>query len=734
MEKGDKPIKSLVASFLSGEIMLPDIQRKYVWPKFKVRDLIDSIYKGYPSGSILLLKIEAPQRTRRAAVRQTRTFKERFLLLDGQQRLTSLAAVLEGEQVRISVRGKVKREKIEIYFNVDHEEDPADGGGGGGEAEQDRSAEARRIFEVKNPRIANDPLWVPVTELVKMGVSHALASTGAKQGDPNFSKYNDRLNRLYRQLDSYSYTSLELGIGTPEKVVSEIFVRLNSRGTKLRKADLALARVTPLWPGIMDELSAVSDQCRKMNYNIDEGFLIRCLVAASTDQSRLEIVGSIDVDRLEDNWEDAKRGILTAIDFCQNNALVETSEVLPSLYPLIPIMRLAIKNKFDLSPDLEGKMRRWLYLALIWGRYSGSVETTLDEDLATIRDAGDPVELMIEKIRRQSGRLSVGPEDFEGKTTRSALFNMMYITARDAGAKDWGTGIRIRADPDRGLGSVHGKIFGGKAVRSALAEKHGAVKARRLLSDVANTVFVKRHGRVIGQRAPDAYLPDIRQKMGEKALEAQCIPDGPTLWKAENYEDFLRRRRGLLAERINGFLSSLGPERPEPPGDLAIIQGGESESVELKATLLYDLKTRQANKSLTVDVIREVVAFMNGDGGTVYVGVGDRDRSILGLDNDYGILNRHDWTGWYERFADAVKALGPVAAGNVTCKPVEIQGRTVAKITVQKGHEPAYMGPPDKRALVVREGPISVTLDTPAALSYISRRFPGWSGGHGGAV
>lgn len=69
------------------------------------------------------------------------------------------------------------------------------------------------------------------------------------------------------------------------------------------------------------------------------------------------------------------------------------------------------------------------------------------------------------------------------------------------------------------------------------------------------------------------------------------------------------------------------------------------------------------------------------------------------------------------------------AAGNVTCKPVEIEGRTVAKITVKKGDEPAYMGPPCKPAVVVREGRISVTFNTPDALNYICKRFPCWSGG-----
>ena len=730
MEKGDKPIKSLVDSLLSGEIMLPDIQRKYVWTKAKVRDLVDSIYKGYPSGSILLWKIGGPARTRSAAVKQAGTSSERFLLLDGQQRLTSLAAVLRGKPVRTSVKGKIKNERIEVYFNVDHD-DPASGSRS--PAGRGRGSRGRRIFEVKNPGIANDPLWIPVTELVDKGVSHVLASTGTNQSDSNFAKYNDRLNRLYRQLESYSYTSLELSSTTPEKEVAEIFVRLNSGGTKLRKADLALAQVTPQWPGMMDMLSDFSASCRRKNYNIDEGFLVRCLVAASTDQSRLESVNTVDVVRLKKNWDSVARGICFAIDFCQNNALIETSEILSSPYPLIPIMRLAIKNNYYFLPDFANKTRKWLYLALIWSRYSGSVESALDEDLAAIRDSDNPVELMIEKILRQSGRLEVAPEDLEGKTTRSALFNMMYILARDAGALDWGTGIEVRADPRKGLSRVHGKIFGGGAVKSALIMRHGEARAKRLLSDIANTAFVAKHRRTIGQRAPDAYLPQIRQKMGDAALEAQCIPADSSLWKAENYEDFLRQRRELLADRVNGFLSSLDPAQAKPLDDLAAIRGGESESVELKATMLCDLKTGQANKKLVDVLVREVVAFMNKDGGTIYVGVADGgDHDILGLDDDYRVLNRHDWTGWSERFADAVKMLGPVLAGNVTCKPVKIQGKTIARITVLKGHEPAYMGPLNKPVFAVREGPISVTLNTPEALSYISKRFPGWSSGHRG--
>jgi hypothetical protein len=121
MQKSDYSISSLVDMYKRGELRLPEIQRHYVWRATRVRDLFDSLYRGYPSGSILMWETDEPVQTRDAAIAQSPTaFAGRKLLLDGQQRLTSLTSVLNGEPV--SVRGR--KRPIDILFNLDHPDGP----------------------------------------------------------------------------------------------------------------------------------------------------------------------------------------------------------------------------------------------------------------------------------------------------------------------------------------------------------------------------------------------------------------------------------------------------------------------------------------------------------------------------------------------------------------------------------------------------------------------------------
>src|SRR5215510_7781284 len=121
MKQQNIPIATLVDMYKRGEMRLPEIQRHYVWKATRVRDLLDSLYRGYPSGSILMWETDEPVPTRDFAIAQDSTaFAGRKLLLDGQQRLTSLTAVLNGEP--ISVRGR--RRPIDILFNLDHPDGP----------------------------------------------------------------------------------------------------------------------------------------------------------------------------------------------------------------------------------------------------------------------------------------------------------------------------------------------------------------------------------------------------------------------------------------------------------------------------------------------------------------------------------------------------------------------------------------------------------------------------------
>lgn len=721
MDPASKSIKSLIDQFMGGDIQLPEIQREFVWSREKVCALIDSIYKGYPSGSILLWRTDMAGATRQAAATDAdSSIVPSHLLLDGQQRLTSLAAIMKGTRVEMKVRGIVEEVCIEVYFNMDHPDttpEPDD-------TDDDSAGVDSRMFQLRNRKVEADRRWIPVTRLFQMGPGKALLENGVRGDDPDFPRFLDRLTTLYGKAEAYMYPVQILGREIPDSQIADIFVRLNLQGTKLRKADLALALVTSRWKGAMKLFSAMADECRQSRFDLDERFLIKCLVSVSTGQNKFKNIGKIPVADLQADWEKTKRGLRFAIDFFKKSARIETSDVLPSPYLLIPVACMAIKSGYRLSGETERKMLRWIYAALMWGRYSGSTETALDEDLLAIRASADPAGDMIEKIRGQSGRLEVKPRDLKGKTKQNPMFSMMYVLARRANAKDWGSGLILSIDSDRDFKDMHGQIFPSVAIKSAMdREGRPPDDARKAASDMANIAFFSRHAAGARHRTPDKYLPPILERIGRDALAAQCIPPDPALWIVDRCEEFMAARREAVASGINGLLSSLEQGAPEPASDADTIGRGETRTVELKSSMLYDYDRDVRNRELQGVLLKEIVALMNTDGGVVYVGVSD-NGDILGLDKDYSMTGRRGgWHGWSESLTSAVKTLGPVAAANVNHEPIEIGGKTVARITVLRGARPAFLDPKTKGRFVVRQGSSSISLTPQEAIEYARERF-----------
>src|SRR5215475_5984767 len=169
-----------------GDLRLPEMQRRYVWPATRVRDLLDSLYRGYPSGTILVWETDREMPSRDLAVPQSASpFKGYKLLLDGQQRLTSLSAILRGAPVEVRNRKKA----IEILFNLEHPEGPPvevlEVEGDAQDAEEDDMEDTDeedsepniqerlrlRTFVVASKALMGDPRWVRVSEIFKESVS-----------------------------------------------------------------------------------------------------------------------------------------------------------------------------------------------------------------------------------------------------------------------------------------------------------------------------------------------------------------------------------------------------------------------------------------------------------------------------------------------------------------------------------------------------------------------------------
>ena len=577
-EKTEKTVEELVRMIERCELGLPEMQRPYVWRSTRVRDLLDSLYRGYPSGTILLWESDKKVAQRKIAVEQEAgpVTNNHLLLLDGQQRLTSLAAVIRGKLV--NVRGR--KRPIDLLFNLEHpdkldfftevhEEGPDDSNENErAEDEVDSSEDElqkrvnRRTFVVATKKLARLPQWVKVSDFFKSDSDTVFLKQAGVRGydDPNHDRYQKRLAAL-RKIREYSYRIDVLERKLSYEEVTDIYVRVNSLGTKLRSSDLALAQITAKWSGSLEKFEEFQNELKRDGFNLDLGSVIlRNLVTFATGQSRFQTIGSLNLEALQESWEKSCRGMQYALNFMRNNVGVESPALLASPLVLLTVSYFGYKNNYSFSPNESEELRRWVLLANAKGRYSrGSSETLLDQDLRILREGKSAKELM-ERLQQQVGSLRVTPDELKGRNQNSALFKTMFLAFRASGAKDWRSNLAIsinnKGKQDK-LQFHH--IFPRAVLKDRLQGSYTARDAARLADDIANLCFISgKTNRQLGKEMPRDYISRHIQEAGSSMFEAQCIPTEQRFLGLGQYKDFLAERRRRLAIRLNEFLH--GPD------------------------------------------------------------------------------------------------------------------------------------------------------------------------------
>jgi len=564
MAKSEATVEELVSMIERGELRLPEMQRRYVWRSTRVRDLLDSLYRNYPSGAILLWETDQDVPQQDFSVKQqANPYKSTRLLLDGQQRLTSLSSVIRGEPV--IVRGR--RKPVDILFNLDHpeqlmgvtevdeEDDDDEENNETFDSVDSTEDELQQRFDKMTFIVATRKLeqltnWVKVTEVFKSSGEKAILQRAGVTSfdDPRCEKYTNRLKRL-RDIKKYVYRMDVLERSLSYNEVTEIFVRVNSLGAKLRSSDLALAQITAKWHGALTTFQDFQSKYAKAGFDLELGFFLRSLVVFITKQSRFAAVNSIDVNRLKLGWQEAVDGMEFASNFMKNNVGIDSPALLSSPSLMVVLAFYAHQRNFQFSMEESNQLSKWVLIANAKGRYSrGSSETFLDQDLAIIRDGGGVAELT-EKLRQQVGILQVSPEELEGRNQRSALFKTMFLAFRKAGAKDWKSNLAIAFDHS---GNQHRLQFHHLFPKALLKRAYSSREA----DDIANLSFIGgKTNRNISDKSPADYFPNLIASAGKSAFEAQCIPTEVRLLKLENYMEFLGARRKLIAARLNDFLA-----------------------------------------------------------------------------------------------------------------------------------------------------------------------------------
>lgn len=565
MARAEASVEELVGMIERGELRLPEMQRRYVWRSTRVRDLLDSLYRGYPSGAILLWEtVEEVPLQEMAVPQQLNPYQSTRLLLDGQQRLTSLSAVIRGEPVK--ARGR--KRAIELLFNLDHpdhlavvtevDEDGLDGDddddltddeADSGEDELQKRFD-RMTFVVATQKLSQLPQWVKVTDVFKTDSDAGFLQRAGVTGfnDPNYERYSQRLARL-RGVRKYVYRMDVLERALSYDEVTEIFVRVNSLGAKLRSSDLALAQITAKWRNSLKIFEAFQQQAAIAGFDLDLGLYLKNLVVFITGQSRFLTVGNLKADALQAGWKQSCEGMEFALNFLKNNTGIDSPALLSSPFMLITLAYHGHKRDYQLAAEESERLRYWVLVANAKGRYSrGSSETLLDQDLAILRDGGGAKEL-VDRLRQQVGRLDIAPDELEGRNQRSALFKTMFLAFRAGDAKDWRSQVAIALGHS---GSQHKLQFHHIFPKALLKSGY----TRREADDIANLCFIAgKTNRQISDKPPKIYFPAMIEKSGPAVFSAQSIPTDPALLEVADYKEFLAERRSLIVARLNAFLT-----------------------------------------------------------------------------------------------------------------------------------------------------------------------------------
>ena len=502
---GSSPtIESLATSFRDSELAMPEIQRGEVWTPRQIAELLDSLYRGFPIGTMLFWRPTEQVETREHSVDPANATR---FVLDGQQRLTALAGVrFDGEP--------------KILFNAEEEE-----------------------FTVATAATVVNPLLIPVSEILQSGATEVADERGILDRE-------DRKTLLKRLTQVEKIKDISVTVHTVEDFtyaeVAEIFIRANTTGRPLGSADIAIARIALRLPGMVSgQLQEFRQSLEGGGWNIEVPLIIRCLVAVATGRSELAAIRDLSASDLDSAWRKTALAIEDFLNHLRNDLGVDSWDYVTAGNALVvPVACVAHYGSENVD---KRKLLRWFLLSLTWQRYSAGAEGRMNQDLQDLK-VEQPFEALEDRLRHTTGRqLEVLPTDLDrgGRGGRSRFLLTAYLAFRGRGATDWFKDVTLTST---NLGRANKLEEHHIFPQATLKGRH----EQSQIDELANIALLsQKANRKIRETPPAEYLPTV----DSERLRQQLVPTDPALWELDRFHDFLAFRRESLADAINDVLA-----------------------------------------------------------------------------------------------------------------------------------------------------------------------------------
>ncbi len=569
----------LIGDIGLGRIGLPDIQRPFVWANAKVRDLFDSMYRGYPVGYFLFWQTGAEGVDTKVIGDTNKQKAPSLLIVDGQQRLTSLYAVIRREAV---LRENFEREHIRIAFRPQS----------GTFAVPDATTERDPEYILDISEVFSRPTHKTIGEYLKR-LSAARPVSEAEE------EHVAEAIGCLSGLTNFPFIALELSQQCSEEQVADVFVRINSEGKKLNQSDFILTLMSVFWDDGRTELEQFCRAARhpaqaglpspfNQLFQPDPDHLLRVDVGVAFRRARLEHVysllrgkdlatGEVSLAQRDSQFKklrDAQSRVLNLTywsDFLNivRAAGYRSAKTISSVNALVFAYQLYLLGRTEYGVEgfkLKNAIARWLFMSLLTGRFTSSPESRMEQDLAELRELKTADQFLSRLATVEAGILT---DDYWTKTLPLDLATSAGRSPALFGFYAAQTLVGVRALFSK---SPVADLLDPPALGQKKAlERHHLFPRQHLkklgidsvrdINQIANYALVEWDDNIaISDGPPSVYWPEYAKRFGAEDLAQMCAWHAlPESWWTMTYPDFLAARRPLIAGVVKaGYLKLVG--------------------------------------------------------------------------------------------------------------------------------------------------------------------------------
>lgn len=696
------------------QLFVPAFQREYVWKRDDAKELIDSLIKEYPTGTMLTWETANPPELKGPYKYDARQGAVR-ILLDGQQRITTLYMLVRGEIPPYYTSAEILNDTRGLYVNV----------------------ETLELAYYSKARMENDPRWQNITDIFQRKIrAKDIVRALEARGDVVSRERDDRMDDNARAIENIlerEFPEQTIPVKASIREAIDIFYKVNASGVALTDAELALAQISGYWPEARDIFKRKLAELAEAGFVFKLDFvvyvLLGCLYYLGSDMRKLH--DAENGEKLRDAWRRLEGQVLDyVVGLMRSHAFVDHTDEINSVYALIPIIVYCFGKSGDHLTDIEiRKMVKWFYYSQIRTRYVSQLPQKLDRDLRIVAESTNPFDELLAVIEEER-RLEITPDEFVGRSISHPLFGLTRWYLKSRNAVCFTTGVALRQAMGRKYALENDHIFPFSKLKArgygtdnrlkySLAQE---MTNRAILTQVANR----------SKSATDArdYLAEVRRRFPD-SLALQCIPEDQELWQIENFEAFLQARRAMLATNLNAYLAGITETKPsEAPITLEeMIAEGEDDELEFKSSLRWDFKEETVNRKLEDVILKTVAAFANAQGGILLIGVND-EGEILGLEGDYHALggaNRDKFELHLRNLLNASFGTAFVTSKLKVSFP-SVREVEICRIDIQPSSKPLIVTLKDRNGqaqekIYVRSGNSSQELSLNEMQAYFSERF-----------